>query len=215
MALQIKYRKAPAETAPPDWVMPSGACQVTLTDYTPDSRVRHVWFAPACIRSIHQWVLDSRQDFLVPETGGFLLGQYQAADTQYDLAIHTFMPGQAPAYSSPNRLEFGQGDLLALDQLLQASPALRLIGWFHTHPGHTPYLSETDLILHDRFFREPYQVALVLDCLTHQFDSCLLARTHAGRMNNVTPAMPLIGWNELFAPCLTSPSDHLPLRSAS
>jgi proteasome lid subunit RPN8/RPN11 len=42
-------------------------------------------------------------------------------------------------------------------------PALRILGWYHTHPGFGIFLSEMDLFIHRNFFSDPDQVALVFD----------------------------------------------------
>ncbi|MEM2900842.1 MAG: hypothetical protein QXT63_08635, partial [Thermoplasmata archaeon] len=38
-----------------------------------------------------------------------------------------------------------------------------LVGWYHSHPGHTSFLSVTDLETQRKQFNKPYQVALVID----------------------------------------------------
>jgi proteasome lid subunit RPN8/RPN11 len=38
-----------------------------------------------------------------------------------------------------------------------------VLGWHHTHPGFGIFLSPHDLFIHRHFFREPWQVALVVD----------------------------------------------------
>jgi len=38
-----------------------------------------------------------------------------------------------------------------------------LVGWYHSHPGHTCFLSRTDLDTQRRMFSEPYHSALVID----------------------------------------------------
>src|SRR5208337_2037861 len=42
-------------------------------------------------------------------------------------------------------------------------PDLRIVGWYHTHPGHGVFLSEMDVFLHESFFGLPWQAALVYD----------------------------------------------------
>ncbi len=42
-------------------------------------------------------------------------------------------------------------------------PDLRIIGWYHTHPGHGIFLSDMDIFLHESFFGLPWQCALVYD----------------------------------------------------
>lgn len=38
-----------------------------------------------------------------------------------------------------------------------------LVGWYHSHPGHTCFLSRTDLDTQRRMFSQPYHSALVID----------------------------------------------------
>ncbi len=38
-----------------------------------------------------------------------------------------------------------------------------LVGWYHSHPGHTSFLSVTDIETQRKQFNKPYQVALVID----------------------------------------------------
>ena len=47
-----------------------------------------------------------------------------------------------------------------LDQVAQANG--HLIGWYHTHPDVPVALSEHDVQVHERYFTEPWQVALVI-----------------------------------------------------
>lgn len=38
-----------------------------------------------------------------------------------------------------------------------------LVGWYHSHPGHTCFLSRTDLVTQRTIFNQPYHAALVVD----------------------------------------------------
>ena len=40
---------------------------------------------------------------------------------------------------------------------------LRIVGWYHTHPGFGIFLSDMDLFIHGNFFNLPWQIALVYD----------------------------------------------------
>jgi proteasome lid subunit RPN8/RPN11 len=44
-------------------------------------------------------------------------------------------------------------------------PGLQIVGWYHTHPGFDVFLSEMDQFIHQNFFGQSHQVALVLDPL--------------------------------------------------
>ena len=44
-------------------------------------------------------------------------------------------------------------------------PDLRIVGWYHSHPGFGLFLSGHDLFIHQNFFTAPWQVAVVADPL--------------------------------------------------
>ena len=46
-------------------------------------------------------------------------------------------------------------------------PTTNIIGWYHTHPGHSVFLSPQDLFIHNNFFSRDFQIALVVDPQNH------------------------------------------------
>lgn len=46
-------------------------------------------------------------------------------------------------------------------------PNLTIIGWYHTHPGHSVFLSGMDLHIQKHFWQQWYQLALVIDTHSH------------------------------------------------
>lgn len=57
-------------------------------------------------------------------------------------------------------------------------PELRLLGWFHSHPGFGIFLSPMDRFIHDGFFATPWHVAVVIDPLQQQVGT--FVRSSAG-----------------------------------
>ncbi|MFX0001055.1 MAG: Mov34/MPN/PAD-1 family protein [Candidatus Hodarchaeota archaeon] len=47
--------------------------------------------------------------------------------------------------------------------------SLRVVGWWHSHPGFGCFLSPTDVKTQEFFFPESYQVALVVDPVNDNF----------------------------------------------
>jgi proteasome lid subunit RPN8/RPN11 len=45
----------------------------------------------------------------------------------------------------------------------QQFPSSRIVGWYHTHPGHGVFLSKMDVFVHESFFGLPWQTAFVYD----------------------------------------------------
>ncbi|MGI6294812.1 MAG: hypothetical protein ACOX3G_01870 [Armatimonadota bacterium] len=42
-------------------------------------------------------------------------------------------------------------------------PDAKIVGWYHSHPGHGIFMSGRDKFIHNNFFRNNWQCALVLD----------------------------------------------------
>lgn len=46
----------------------------------------------------------------------------------------------------------------------------RIVGWYHSHPGHGLFLSQTDLETHMQFYQfSPYAVSIVADPKSAEF----------------------------------------------
>lgn len=54
-------------------------------------------------------------------------------------------------------------------KILKNNDSLRVVGWWHSHPGFGCFLSKTDLHTQEFFFPEIYQVALVVDPIKDEF----------------------------------------------
>jgi len=47
-------------------------------------------------------------------------------------------------------------------------PGLKVVGWYHSHPGYGVFLSTQDEFIHGQFFNQPWQVAFVVDPLSEE-----------------------------------------------
>lgn len=46
----------------------------------------------------------------------------------------------------------------------------RIVGWYHSHPGHGLFLSQTDVDTHMQFYQfSPYAISLVADPKSEEF----------------------------------------------
>lgn len=50
-----------------------------------------------------------------------------------------------------------------------------LVGWYHSHPGHTCFLSGTDLETQRTMFSQPFHIALVVDPINEEVKAFRLA----------------------------------------
>jgi proteasome lid subunit RPN8/RPN11 len=49
------------------------------------------------------------------------------------------------------------------DTLEKDFPEMRILGWYHTHPGYGIFLSDMDVFIHKNFFNLPWHTAFVFD----------------------------------------------------
>jgi proteasome lid subunit RPN8/RPN11 len=94
------------------------------------------------------------------EIGGVLLGTY----AEGRLSIIDFLPMDCEHASGPS-FTLSNNDRAKLADLLKKAPNgpnCRPVGWYHSHTRSEILFSDADQSVHDWFFPEPWQVALVL-----------------------------------------------------
>jgi proteasome lid subunit RPN8/RPN11 len=96
--------------------------------------------------------------------GGILVGKARNSSVAVEAAI--------PA----NRVQEHRGEIAflpevweqAYDTMLERHPGSRIVGWYHSHPGTGPALSDYDRHLHSVLFSEAPSVALVVDPISQR-----------------------------------------------
>jgi proteasome lid subunit RPN8/RPN11 len=97
------------------------------------------------------------------EVCGVLVGDVYHDETGPFLLVEHIIEGQA-APGSAGQVTFTADTWQHIQLLMDRQyPDLRIVGWYHTHPGHGIFLSEMDVFLHESFFGLPWQAALVYD----------------------------------------------------
>jgi proteasome lid subunit RPN8/RPN11 len=101
------------------------------------------------------------------EVGGILLGTYDGSR----VSVLEYAPLDCEHAYGPT-FNISPNDRAQMRQLLASAPAdhpgLQVVGWYHSHTRNAIFLSEEDLDLYDRYFPEPWQIALVFK--PHTFD---------------------------------------------
>jgi proteasome lid subunit RPN8/RPN11 len=96
------------------------------------------------------------------EQGGFLLGGLHRDRVVY-IEVRGFLPA-TKAQSRPTSLTFTHATWAAMNRRAEEDyPGELVLGWVHTHPGLSVFLSSYDLFIHRHFFSQPWQIALVID----------------------------------------------------
>ncbi len=96
------------------------------------------------------------------EVMGFLLGEVKSwQGSQYSVA-RDVVTTQLKSTASKVRFDPDAFPRLFVD-LDGSGFDYVLVGWYHSHPGHTCFLSRTDLDTQRRIFNQTYHSALVID----------------------------------------------------
>jgi proteasome lid subunit RPN8/RPN11 len=99
------------------------------------------------------------------EVGGALTGRWcqDAISGAQFIVVDSALPARHTRFGSAF-LTFTTESLLAFQQEIETNhPGKQIVGWYHTHPGMGVFLSGYDTWLHEHFFPEHYQTALVIE----------------------------------------------------
>ena len=99
------------------------------------------------------------------EVGGILVGQWcQDPVTGSRFVVIENVLRARFTRQSRVALTFTQDSLVYFHDVIdQRFTSKQIVGWYHTHPRMGVFLSHYDTWLHDHFFPEPWQVALVME----------------------------------------------------
>lgn len=99
------------------------------------------------------------------EVGGWMLGKRQQDKTSGEefIVIDTILPARHTLHGSAFLTFTSETQLTLLNTLHHDYPKKVLVGWFHTHPRMGIFLSSYDTFIHQHFFPEIWQVALVVE----------------------------------------------------
>lgn len=138
--------------------MVQGTCEETVlfpkyTDPYPVYLNMPVW------RQLWQYACDNKDR----EIGGVLLGNLLKDQDSSALDIQAYLPGRYMEETLA-RLTFTHRTWNDINQRhIREHIDKRVIGWFHTHPGHGIFLSKHDLYIHQNYFKNTEQIAVVFD----------------------------------------------------
>lgn len=101
------------------------------------------------------------------ELGGVLLGEVFHDKDGYFLRISAVIEGEG-ANNYGAQVTFTHQTWSHINKVKDAKyPDLRIVGWYHSHPGFGVFLSQMDTFIQDNFFSQPYQVAVVIETRKH------------------------------------------------
>lgn len=98
------------------------------------------------------------------ELGGVLVGDVCINKAGEDFILADSLIIAKHTNSSLSRLTFTHETWNYINDILEKDfPGKKILGWFHSHPGHTVFLSNFDVFIQENFFNMKYMVAYVFD----------------------------------------------------
>jgi proteasome lid subunit RPN8/RPN11 len=117
-------------------------------------------------------VVAHARESLDAEICGVVAGQVCEDDEGIFVHVEAAIRGAA-ARESNARVTFTQETWKAVHETLERDyPKLRILGWYHSHPGFGVEFSEMDVFIQKNFFPAPTQIALLTDPLSCDVAIC-------------------------------------------
>ncbi|GEM_PF-915067 len=97
------------------------------------------------------------------ETGGVLVGGFYRTQTESYIEIDGIIEAPSDQKTDISFTFTHESWKEISKELARLGENRQIVGWYHTHPGLGVFMSREDDFIHNGFFRDPWQVALVLD----------------------------------------------------
>ncbi len=128
-------------------------------DFPAASGEFRVYFEP----DAHEKILAHAEKDKSVELGGVLAGTWQRDKDGPFVAVRHVICSQLAA-SGTGEVTFTHDAWAEIHREMDGKyPDLAIVGWYHTHPDFGVFLSERDRFIHEHFFGQPGQIALVVD----------------------------------------------------
>ena len=117
---------------------------------------------------IREYILNDIDSYLstdkTKELGGVLLGNvYKDSEGKIFIVIDDIVIANFTV-ANISRLTFTHETWNQINQDIEKNHKDKIIvGWFHSHPGHTVFLSSYDKFIHENYFNLKFMVAYVYD----------------------------------------------------
>ena len=129
------------------------------------------------------------------EIFGYLVGDILKWKREIYVVIEEqlFIPGTVHSHQySTSQIEGTAGEYQKKFRKLKKNKKfqnIRIVGWWHTHPGLGCFLSDIDLKTQEFFFPESYQIALVIDPSSDEYKFFTLVRQTEKKYKEVSSAV--------------------------
>ena len=166
----IPERAPPANSRPHDWLSEESTC---LYEETSRSGIAFDMYISTLAESrMRHQAIKAAPDRL--EVMGLLLGEVNVWGGRTYAVVKNV--GTTELENTPAKVRFDSDALPELFKELDgAGFDYIIVGWYHSHPGHTCFLSRVDLCTQRTLFDQPYHCALVIDPVNREIKAFKLS----------------------------------------
>jgi proteasome lid subunit RPN8/RPN11 len=163
----VKEIRRAVESRPPPEAVQLDGIDLSEWDLT-DDRVE-LYISQTCFQKMVNHCNAFREEAI--EVMGLLLGDvFQWRNHVYTVAEDTVAADAED--STATSVRFGNK---GLEEVARALDEMQydylIVGWYHSHPGFTTFLSDKDLDTHKKNFSKPFHATIVIDPVNRQFRS--------------------------------------------
>lgn len=132
---------------------------------SPEKETMPVFIAEQVMRSIEEHVCGE----IDKEVGGVLLGGYYHGSKGTYIEVTDFIEAKS-AIGTDVSLTFTHDTWTYVnEEQSRRGGNAKIVGWYHSHPGLGVFMSKEDEFIHSSYFTEPWQIALVVDPVCHNW----------------------------------------------
>ncbi len=135
------------------------------------------------------------------EVMGFMVGHRFAWGGSEFTVVEDVVTSELDASAVSVKFASFDGVFSELDRMEKQGKDYILVGWYHSHPGHTSFMSPTDIDTQRQMFKKKYQSAIVIDPINIEMKAFTL------RGEDVYEKPFAVLWGEDDAPAMDAPDD--------
>ncbi|MDH3365049.1 MAG: Mov34/MPN/PAD-1 family protein [Thermoplasmata archaeon] len=156
----------PSATRPHAWLSPDAAKRYKATCATRETF--DVYLSSLAENKILEQSMNAAPKML--EVMGLLLGEVRSWKGEIYTIVRDV--GTTDLKNSPAKVKFDPEALPRLfADLDRADFDYVVVGWYHSHPGHTCFLSRTDMRTQKAMFSQSFHCAIVIDPLNREIEA--------------------------------------------
>ena len=182
---------------------------VTGNMQKPEPIITSLYIHFGVIKSIYQLVHGALMRKQPTDFGGFLFGSYyrvpQSKNQKFEVLIDKFVAAESIRSGANRTSDNGEDMVDELDNAVKQNKKYLLIGWLASSQDATMIMPDDQVKVHRNFFKEKWQMALLIHPGSENLRSALFLRRKSGFFDPIPDPSAFIRWDELYHYALNPP----------